>query len=56
MKSDTDEIYERFCSLLIEKRKKSGLSQQEVADKLGRPKPTSQNASEGRVGWMSSSL
>jgi ribosome-binding protein aMBF1 (putative translation factor) len=37
MKSDSKETYERFCSLLIEKRKKSGLSQQEVADKLSRP-------------------
>lgn len=37
MKSDSKEIYGRFRSLLIEKRKKSGLSQQEVADKLGRP-------------------
>ena len=37
MKSDSDETYERFCSLLVEKRKKSGLSQQEVADRLGRP-------------------
>jgi transcriptional regulator with XRE-family HTH domain len=37
MKSDSDETYKRFRSLLVEKRKKSGLSQQEVADKLGRP-------------------
>ncbi|HEY0003842.1 MAG TPA: helix-turn-helix transcriptional regulator [Pyrinomonadaceae bacterium] len=37
MKSDSDDIYERLGSLLVEKRKKSGLSQQEVADRLGRP-------------------
>jgi len=39
MKSGSDETYERFQSLLLEARKKSGLSQQEVADKLGRPQP-----------------
>jgi transcriptional regulator with XRE-family HTH domain len=37
MKSDLDDTYERFQSLLLEARKKSGLSQQEVADRLGRP-------------------
>jgi len=37
MKSGSDEIYERFQEMLVEVRKKSGLSQQEVADRLGRP-------------------
>jgi transcriptional regulator with XRE-family HTH domain len=37
MKSGSDDTYERFQSLLVEERKKSGLSQQEVADRLGRP-------------------
>jgi ribosome-binding protein aMBF1 (putative translation factor) len=37
MKSGASETYERLRSLLVEERKKSGLSQQEVADSLGRP-------------------
>jgi transcriptional regulator with XRE-family HTH domain len=37
MKFNLDDTYERFQSLLLEARKKSGLSQQEVADRLGRP-------------------
>jgi transcriptional regulator with XRE-family HTH domain len=37
MKSNLDDTYERFQSLLLEARKASGLSQQEVADRLGRP-------------------
>ena len=37
MKAGSSETYERFCQLLTEARKKSGLSQQEVADQLGRP-------------------
>lgn len=37
MKSGSEETYERFQRMLVEARKKSGLSQQEVADRLGRP-------------------
>jgi len=37
MKSGSNEVYEQFSQLLIEERRKSGLSQQEVADRLGRP-------------------
>ncbi len=37
MKSGSSETYERFNQLLTEARKQSGLSQQEVADRLGRP-------------------
>lgn len=37
MKSGSSEAYERFSRLLIEAREESGLSQQEVADRLGRP-------------------
>lgn len=37
MKSGSDETYERFTQQLTEARKQSGLSQQEVADRLGRP-------------------
>jgi transcriptional regulator with XRE-family HTH domain len=37
MKSEANETYERLRSLLVRERKKSGLSQQEVADRLGRP-------------------
>jgi ribosome-binding protein aMBF1 (putative translation factor) len=37
MKSGSSEVYEQFSQLLIEERRKSGLSQQEVADRLGRP-------------------
>ena len=37
MKSDSEETYERFQKMLVEARRKSGLSQQEVADRLGRP-------------------
>ena len=37
MKSDSAEAYKRFQQMLVEARKKSGLSQQEVADQLGRP-------------------
>jgi ribosome-binding protein aMBF1 (putative translation factor) len=37
MKTDSEETYERFQQMLVEARKKSGLSQQEVADRLGRP-------------------
>jgi ribosome-binding protein aMBF1 (putative translation factor) len=36
-KSDLTEVYERFQQLLVQARRKSGLSQQEVADRLGRP-------------------
>lgn len=34
---DLTEAYRRFQQLLVEARSKSGLSQQEVADRLGRP-------------------
>ena len=37
MRSGSNETYERFQEMLVEARKKSGLSQQEVADRLGRP-------------------
>jgi transcriptional regulator with XRE-family HTH domain len=37
MKLDSEETYERFQRMLVEARKVSGLSQQEVADRLGRP-------------------
>jgi transcriptional regulator with XRE-family HTH domain len=37
MKSGSEETYERFQKMLVEARRKSGLSQQEVADRLGRP-------------------
>jgi transcriptional regulator with XRE-family HTH domain len=37
MKSGYDETYGRFSQLLTEARKQSGLSQQEVAYRLGRP-------------------
>lgn len=37
MKTGFEETYERFQKMLVEARKKSGLSQQEVADRLGRP-------------------
>jgi transcriptional regulator with XRE-family HTH domain len=37
MKSGSSETYDRFSQLLTEARKQSGLSQQEVADHLGRP-------------------
>jgi transcriptional regulator with XRE-family HTH domain len=37
MKSSAEETYERFQRMLAEARRKSGLSQQEVADRLGRP-------------------
>lgn len=36
MKSTSD-AYERFQAMLVEARRKSGLSQQEVADRLDRP-------------------
>jgi ribosome-binding protein aMBF1 (putative translation factor) len=36
-KSSREEAYERFQQLLVQARKKSGLSQQEVANRLGRP-------------------
>jgi len=29
--------YRRFCRMLVEERRKAGLSQQEVADRLGKP-------------------
>jgi transcriptional regulator with XRE-family HTH domain len=37
MKSGSEETYGRFQKMLVEARRKSGLSQQEVADRLGRP-------------------
>ena len=37
MKSKSSDAYKRFQRMLVEARKKSGLSQQEVADRLGRP-------------------
>jgi transcriptional regulator with XRE-family HTH domain len=37
MKPKSRKTYKRFQELLVEARKKSGLSQQEVADRLGRP-------------------
>lgn len=37
MKSGSEETYGRFQQMLVEARRKSGLSQQEVADRLGRP-------------------
>lgn len=37
MKSGLSETYERFNRLLIKERQRVGLSQQEVADRLGRP-------------------
>jgi transcriptional regulator with XRE-family HTH domain len=37
MKSSSSDAYARSCKMLVEARKKSGLTQQEVADRLGRP-------------------
>lgn len=37
MKSSSSDAHVLFCKMLVEERKKSGLSQQEVADRLGRP-------------------
>jgi transcriptional regulator with XRE-family HTH domain len=37
MKTGSEETYARFQRMLVEARKKSGLSQQEAADRLGRP-------------------
>lgn len=37
MKSSSSDAYKQFQRMLVEARKKSGLSQQEVADRLGRP-------------------
>lgn len=37
MKSRSSDTYVRFRKMLVEARKKNGLSQQEVADRLGRP-------------------
>jgi transcriptional regulator with XRE-family HTH domain len=37
VKSGLTEKYEEFCRLLVEERQNAGLSQQEVADRLGRP-------------------
>lgn len=37
MKTGSSEAYARLSELLTEARKQSGLSQQEVADRLGRP-------------------
>ncbi len=37
MKSKSNDAYERFRKMLVEARQKSRLSQQEVADRLGRP-------------------
>jgi transcriptional regulator with XRE-family HTH domain len=37
MKTGSGERYARLSRLMTEARKKSGLSQQEVADRLGRP-------------------
>lgn len=37
VKSGLTEKYEEFCQLLVEERQNAGLSQQEVADRLGRP-------------------
>jgi transcriptional regulator with XRE-family HTH domain len=37
MKTGSGERYVRLSQLMTEARKKSGLSQQEVADRLGRP-------------------
>lgn len=37
MKSTSSDDYERFREMLVEARRKSGLSQQEIADRLGRP-------------------
>jgi transcriptional regulator with XRE-family HTH domain len=36
MKSELRQRYKKFASLLVEARKTAGLSQQEVADKIGR--------------------
>lgn len=37
MKSKSNDAYRQFQRMLVEVRQKSGLSQQEVADRLGRP-------------------
>lgn len=37
MKTGSEETYGRFRRMLAEARRSSGLSQQEVADRLGRP-------------------
>jgi transcriptional regulator with XRE-family HTH domain len=37
MKKQLKAQYERFCELLIEARRESGLSQEDVAERLGRP-------------------
>jgi transcriptional regulator with XRE-family HTH domain len=37
MKKHLKARYERFCDLLIEARRESGLSQEAIAEKLGRP-------------------
>ena len=37
MKKHLKAQYERFCELLIKARKRSGLSQEDLAEKLGRP-------------------
>jgi transcriptional regulator with XRE-family HTH domain len=37
VKAGLTEKYEEFSQLLVEERQNAGLSQQEVADRLGRP-------------------
>src|ERR671927_165978 len=37
MRSTSSDAYEQLRKMLVEARRKSGLSQQEVADRLGRP-------------------
>lgn len=37
MKKHLKARYERFCELLIEARRESGLSQEDLAERLGRP-------------------
>jgi transcriptional regulator with XRE-family HTH domain len=37
MKKHLKAQYERFCELLIEARRASGLSQEDVAERMGRP-------------------
>lgn len=48
MKSGSEETYERFRRMLAEAREKSGLSQQEVADRLGRPQTYVSKCETGR--------
>ena len=48
MKSGSAETYERFQRMLTEAREESGLSQQDVADRLGRPQTYVSKCETGR--------